>query len=174
MYNDPPDDEFFYLPDEIESIVGEFQVNNEPYFRWGQWVEISNILSGLGKHNDYAGTKFPLVYLPFVWEEDKQDNLVFNTIDFDLYLITSTQKNYKSSERLTNSFKNTLVPYYNSLITEMLDNKWFYNTDRIINHTVKYLPYLGHEEENQNKLNQVVDAIYLSFKNVQIANLKRY
>lgn len=181
VFNYQPSEETFYIPDEMSSIVTSIQGIDEdeddygqPYFRWGYWKEIVDILDELSRHASSTIAKFPMVYLSLLYKAKKLNNKVTNFIDFDLFIIAESERDYSSTERLTTIFKGIIEPIYDDLITAILDNKWFRNSERIIEHEETNIFKAGAEDTNQNKLNQIIDAKHLSFINTEITNLKNY
>ena len=174
-YNFPLADEEFNLKTVMDTINTSIQSSTiTSYFRPGYWKEIAQVLNELSSHEDYAGTKFPMICLSEFYKLNKTDAQTTNSVDFTLFLLTDSETNYSSQQRDNISFDGILLPVYNALITGILDNKWFRNENREIIHSFEKLPYMGSEGVNQNKLNEVVDAIQLDFTDTKILNLKKY
>lgn len=174
MYNAKLPDETFYLPDEISDIVTEIQTGGKPYFRWGYWKEIVDIVTELSMNEVSTTEIFPMVCLSLLYKANEQDNLVSTPNDFDIYIIDQSDPEYSSDQRLTNVIKATIEPIYNDFATAMLDNKWFRNAERVLKCSNENIFKLGTEENNKNKLNLIVDAKRLSFRGTEIINLKNY
>ena len=173
-FNQISEDETFYLPDVISGIVTSIQTDSKPYFRWGYWKEIVDIMNELSKHQTSTVAMFPMVYLSLLYEADKLNNRVTNAVDFDLFIIAESKREYSSTERLTTIFKGIIDPIYDNLITAFLNNKWFGQKKRELPHREINIFKAGAEDINKNKLDQIIDAKHLSFKNIEIINLKIY
>ena len=161
----------FYLPDVIEDIVNTMSKDIEVYYRFGHWIEIANILQELGQHRNYENTKFPLFYIPVGHKTNILD-ATLNEVTFSLYIISGSEIKYSSKERLDHIMKTVLMPIYNLWKIKLIDNVWFRTKNYIeIPHDEEKLYYLGAKDSNQNRLNQVCDAIYLNYNNIKINKL---
>lgn len=173
-FNKISQDETFYLPDVISGIVTSIQTDNAPYFRWGYWKEIVDILDELGRNESSTVSRFPMIYLSLLYKAKKLNARQTISVDFDLFIITDSLRKYSSSERLTNTFKLVIEPIYDDFMTSLLNNRWFFNQNRTIEHDEENIFKVGADTDNKNKMNQIIDAKHLSFKNTQILNLKNY
>jgi len=171
-FNNISQNTIFYPTDVISALVTAIQIgdspNNVPKFYSGYWLEIANNLQVLSKYSS-VGRKFPAILMIIPTIKFKNVSFSpFNELSFDMYIIDESSKSYTSDERLSNVFKNSLYPIYNSFMAEMQKSNWFWNNKGEIEHDHEDLYYLGASDKNQNKLNLIVDAIYLSFKNINV------
>jgi len=171
-FNNISQDTIFYPTDVISALVTSIQTgdspNNIPKFYSGHWLEIANNLQVLSQYS-VVGKKFPAILLILPTIKFKEVSFSpFNELSFDMYIIDESDRKYTSDERLSNVFKTSLYPIYNSFMAKMEVSNWFWNNKQEIEHDHEDLYYLGAEDTKQNKLNLIVDAIYLSFKNINV------
>jgi hypothetical protein len=158
----------FYLPDFIDEITTSIQTGGVPVFRTGYWNELKTINQRIGKVN---GTKYPIVYLPMNFSYDYKSFSSDFGVDFQLYLIHSSSQNYSTEDRLDNIVKITLEPIYDLLMTALKKSKWLIKDFEEIDHKKEYLFYDVNQGEEQNQLCDIVEAIHLTFSNLQFKNL---
>lgn len=140
--------------------------SNKPYFYYGKDVEAANYLSYLEKSNTFKLQKFPLIYLTLDINENR-DTIIKTIPSLKLYLITESQQNYTNIERL-NVYKTVLIPLYEDIIENIQNNFYFVLDNKNIEHQYVERFFLGSESQNQNILNQVCEAIELTFNNLRI------
>lgn len=161
----------FYLPDVVETWVNAIQSGGAPVFRTGYWSELREINAGLGRIN--SGVRYPIVYLPINYRMNYLNQSSDFKVTFELYLIHSSEKNYSTDQRLDNVIKTTLEPIYADLINEIRDTDWTGETLRVPDHEKEYITFNVEQGEKQNQLNEVVEAIHLSFS-INFTNLNNY
>jgi len=167
----------FFLPDVIKDIVASIQEDNSPYFRFGNWKEISNILELLGSDKSTEATKYPLIYLSLDNTQEVLNNEE-NTVSFEIFIIGESADTYIASERLENVIKAILQPIYKDFIEALKNNKWFYTAGGYVPgitsgvpHTKKELYKVDSSNKDRNETTQYTDAIYLTFNNITIKKL---
>lgn len=160
-YNHNKEYTTFIPADNISEIVTSIQTNSLPRFDYGNNAEI------IANLKELTIGKYPLILLPL--PTIKCRKLAFDTVDnfdFDIYIIAETESTYSASQN-KDIFENDLYPIYSNFITAMQANKWFRSELRDIEHDQQDLYSLGYDK-NSNELNDFVNAIYLSFKNINI------
>ena len=168
-YNKPIAKAKFYLPDWIDARVTAIQSNSLPIFRVGYWNELREINSNVSRA---TSNKYPIVYLPVNFTYNFLNSSSFFEANFELYIITSSNKNYSYDSRLDSVIKTTLEPIYTDLIEEIRDNEYLKRNDRVINHEKEYLTFDKGQSQNQNQLNEVIEAIHLTFNSFEFNNLQ--
>ena len=72
---------------------------------------------------------------------------------------------------MDNYIKTVLNPIYIAFMDEIKDNKWVYNSyPRYPNHSRKNIPFDQSQKEEQNQLNEVVEAIQITFNPMTFIN----
>ena len=157
-----------YFPDIIQAEVEAIQSDSLPRFDYGYWQEQSNRVSISGYDWQNAKT-FPLIFLPVNYPEDfPEEPSYYSEVDFSLYILTTTKKNYKSSQRFEDVMKTTLYPIYENLINQMMLSLNFDKQGKRFIPHVKNDLYYFEAEINENKLNTPVEALRLDFSNLKI------
>jgi len=159
----------FYLPEWISERVTAIQKNGFPIFRTGYWSELREINNNI---NRSIKSKYPIIYLPLNFKYNYNNDTPFFTVPFEIYIITKSERDYDFDTRLDSIIKTILEPIYTDFLTEIKYDKWVKNENNtIISHEKKYISYDKGQAENQNQLNEVVEAIYLIF-NLEFNNLE--
>lgn len=167
-YNHNKEYSTFIPADVIYEIVATFHEEQGegtgiylPRFDYGNNAEI------IANLKDLKTGRYPLILLPL--PTIKCRKLSFDTVnnfDFDIYIITETNPKYSAAKN-KDIFENELYPIYVNFYNALKANKWFRNELRDIEHDQQDLYCLGYEK-NSNEINDFVNAIYLSFKNINV------
>lgn len=137
---------------------------------YGYVKELNETLIQMSKSPEMYDKRFPLVWLmqPFTIEEQP---LVYGSVgELRMYIMTGTQKGYKSYQRQAQVFDPVLYPIRNELVRQMkgrnelstYPSRWEYS----------FTDYYYWGEDAQNVLNDIVDTIEVRFRNVFIKNNK--
>lgn len=157
-----------YFPDIMEAIVTSIQTDSLPRFSYGYWLEEQNKLS-VKSLNWQNSITYPFIFMPVDYDEDfGAEPIYYSSNDFILYIVGKSKINYKSEERFENVLKAILYPIYQNLMQAMIDSLSFDKEGkRFIAHEKKDLYY--HEAAiNENKLNQPIEVIRLTFSDLKI------
>lgn len=148
----------------IQSIVE--RISPEPRFMFGNWVEISNNLSLLDNDKDNDGTKYPLIVMNNDFEEKQGEEIgVYSQFEANFYLITEANADDDSTTRLSTTYTDVLYPLKDKFIKVLFQSPllvWdleFLPNEKVLPCTIKNLYYLSNENKQQNKLNDIVDAM---------------
>lgn len=158
------------LSEILESLVSGIDVSDISnvdtlHFDFGNYIEIANKLSLKNRNNQ----KYPLFALILDVEENESENLtVYKSFNFRMVIAYHTVKNYTSKQRRDNIFKPILQPLYRKLINAFIDSTSFNIANGYIEHTKYDRYFLGTSAENQNRLNDYVDAIEIEIRNLEI------
>lgn len=139
-----------------------------PYYQFGALIEIMATVEQKMRIPAKRGTTFPMVALQTDFLESGVPEYDVNIPSIKVFIITNTKKEYKASQRLTNTFNATLIPIYEALIQEMLTSnliEWSYEDHDIIRHYFWGTEGIsGHEK---NRFDNYIDAIEIRFKNIK-------
>lgn len=149
--------------DEVcDSIRAVYDVSGgkKPYYLFGHPLEIMKILSEKSANSTLKFEKYPLIVL--FQDFTESITLEGRDVPLNIAIITETRADYYAVDRYDHTFKDTLYPLWDLLISHMkrsayIDNKMDFiydKTDR---------PYWG--KNNANLFNDFIDAI-------EITNLK--
>jgi hypothetical protein len=169
-----------YIVDVFDDIVAavraEYDTTNnlEPYYIYGHPREIANRLALKDQDSVDKFRKFPLIVLIVDVEEShgNDDTRIDYTTSPTLLIVTNTQPTYTSEERYDNTFKPTLYPIYELLVSKMNESPSLHtqSTDDIIYTKIDRL-FWGSATVNGNEgliFNDFLDAIELNFSDLNI------
>lgn len=141
----------------------------KPVYEFGTYLELTKV-SALKDDNKL--TKYPLVWL--VWEatESKRtwDNKNKYSLSPRLFICTSTNSDWSSVRRYSESFEKVLFPIWELIKEEMANNE---NIDLFssLNFEEQDHLYWGESigiEKSKNKLFDTLDAFEVNFKKLEI------
>lgn len=147
-------------------------MDSAPAFSFGYWPEVRQdlMLKGRDKTND--GTKYPLIVMGTDFEE-KRGYTYLAEINPKFYLIAESKQNYSTPERIDNVYVPMLYPLYEEFIEALKGSSRVHpgNGGKEFIHTKRDLFYMGFAKEgaNQNQLNDILDAVELSFPSIIIS-----
>lgn len=163
--NQPP----YIVTDVFTAIVARISLalNTPVYSYFGYVNELNESLQQLSESPAKFDKKFPLIWLaePFTVSSDAIG--VYGKInELRMFIMTGSEKNFKSWERQELRFKPILYPIQYELFKQMDKVKEFagYKADQNFAITNRY--YWG--ENQQSVLNDVVDTIEVKFTNIKI------
>lgn len=150
----------------ISSIdVDDISLVDNVYFDFGNYIELANKLSKKNR----VSLKYPLFALILdVSENEVENSQIYKSYSFNMIIAYHTEKNYSSLERRDNIFKPILQPLYKKLMYAIKTSRYFNITNNFIDHTKYDRYFLGTESNNQNRLNDYVDAIEIEFRNLEL------
>lgn len=160
----------------VTAVRAAYDLTNglEPYYIYGHPREIANRLSLKNKSGTLKYQKYPLVALLQDFQESHGDTLVTDySLSFTVIIVVSTNKNYTSEERYTNTFKPILYPIYELLIKEIDLSEYLLTVDEgLVEHTKTDRLFWGAEGIYSNDgliFNDNLDAIEINFTNIQVS-----
>jgi hypothetical protein len=146
----------------------------EPYYMYGHYVEVANVLRLKDDDPTEKDKKFPLIYLVTDFSEDHSDEVNIDyTVSPTILIICSTDKDYLAEDRYENKFKPILYPYYEILKLKMDKAPGLITVSQNqIEHTKTDRLFWGVSSENGNTsliFNEYNDAIELNFNDITVA-----
>lgn len=172
-----------YIVDIIGSIVDDVRADytppsgyNEsaPFYMYGHPLEIIQTLSQKDKHSTLKYQKYPLIALFQDFEERKGASQAVNSdVSLNIVIAVNTDKNYRSDQRYTNTFKTILYPLYNLFLEKIAASNHFGVTEGNISHTKTDRVYWGKQGlygNEGNIFNDYLDAIELTNLELSIFN----
>ncbi|MCP4762029.1 MAG: hypothetical protein GY870_09610, partial [archaeon] len=117
--------------------------------------------------NKKVDEKFDLIWLlnhsPESYETEIND--IYKTVDYVLIFVTDSKRKYTSIERLTNSFKARLNPLFQLFIETLKESDYvLFNPGEEIGGNLTPYYFYGHEQKNENVVNEITDALEFSNK----------
>lgn len=162
MMNDPE----YILTDEMATIVadtksvlddpaGTFPVLN---YQYGFIEELNETLKQMEANPDAFNKKYPLIWLAEPFTIKRGIAGIFGTTEVDVFIINTTTKTWKASERMTNNYIPVLLPIYRELMNQLIKSTVFdiTNIDKLP-HTVTKGYYWG--DAQKTVLNDAVDCL---------------
>lgn len=142
----------------IRIIKGICEKLNVPFYV-GDWKEICVSLNLKSKLKQSG--KYPFVVLSKRYTPIYQQPYIVEGIE--LYIVTQTKQNITTQQRDETVYTETLYPLYESIIGEIEGHRSVITSTsdylgRLV-HDVQNLYYFSTEGAEQNKLNDIVDAI---------------
>jgi hypothetical protein len=157
----------------FENIVDSLTINQysntatKVNYKFGYWPVIAQELQSEGRSKSMAGMRYPLIMLNADFDEQVIDYRKVR-INPTFYIITQTRANYSIDQRLELVYKPVLYKIYKSFITAIRKSKKFWLFGHEFPHTRKDLFYLQNLAADQNKINDIIDAIELKFTNLDL------
>jgi len=161
----------------VDLVKADTDLPKITQFIYGYWFNATNELVSSGRSSKLKEiSKYPLIFVHADFKEKRGESLdVLAEINPKIYIFAETDANYEMSDRLSEIFSKILYPTYNILIEKMQTCNYFkldYSKNKYpdIQHEKKDLYYISSEGDNQNQLNECVDAIELYFPKLFIKN----
>lgn len=158
----------------ITEIIGECVANlrttptGAPYYLFEKWKGAANDLTYKEISNTYRLKKFPLIFM--LLDIDEIRNEVYFETRFKLFFITESKQDANADWRYNNIFKPVLIPLYNSFVNELILHKNLIIDTNYPKHTYVERYFLGIVDKQQNRVNQIVEAIETDFT-LKVKNL---
>jgi hypothetical protein len=152
----------------IESIFSDIvkTINPSTRFIFGNWIEISNNLALLELDKSNDGLKYPIIVMHNDFDEVDEDKVTCTNIEPTFYIITEAINDETSAVRLSTTYANVIYPLWDKFKFALFDSNLLVWDNENNLETEKYLPctrknlyYLTNETKEQNKLNDIVDAM---------------
>lgn len=139
-------------------------------YQFGYWPEIASNLKNLGRDQTLAAARYPFVMVSagYVENKDPEDRNVLSEADLSVYIVGRSSKGLSTLERETQIYDAVLYPIYLRLFEHLKKSPYVLTDFGHIEHTCQNLYYLQNMAENQNQLNDFVDAIEIQIKNFKI------
>lgn len=142
------------------------------YYLHGHPQDIALILTEKTKSQEYQYKKYPLICLIQDFEEQiKVNDHFYNIPNCTILIVCETKSEYHAAERYVNSFKPTLYPIYEELISVIENSSETSPTMEDIDYTKidrVYWGKVGIQGNDGLLFNDKLDAIELRFTNLQI------
>ena len=143
----------YLVSNEISSICKDIGVN----FKFASITESANALSGELRVPYLADKVYPALIVSILVDEDS-DNDQRHKFKFKLkgWLVTMTDQNYTTDERLTKVYQTELYPLFDALknkLQKSINIISYYGFKKIKSKNIYY------RKENGTQLNEAVDAI---------------
>lgn len=166
--------------DVLRSVVGIVQVDRtrpkQIAYYCGYWNGIETEISTGGRATKMTeADKFPLIFVHAQFDQKKGEAFdILAEINPKIYIIERTKTEYKFQDKIDKVFDETLEPIQNLLIAKMQSSGYFKldgkNKYPLIQYTRRDLHFDNSDEADQNRLNDYVEAIELSFTKLQVYN----
>lgn len=159
--------------DIIENVVTNTAADygSPVYYEHGHPTEIVNTLQEKTQNDSEKFQKFPLIALLEDFETDPAVG-VFKTIaKLNILIITDTDKDYKASNRYTESFDKVLTPVYNLFMENLKKQRGVHVEHNNIPVNTIYHLYWGKKGlygTDGNVFNDHIDAIEIKNMNLKI------
>lgn len=133
-------------------------------YQKGHKIELIERLLQMGKAQDFAAQKYPLVYLVQDFDERRgRDTGIYAEAQLSIIIAHHTQKTHLVDDRYAKVFKPVLYPIYYELLNQLSKHKLIANADpEAIEHTKTDRLYWGKQSAGGNDglaLTDVLDAI---------------
>lgn len=136
-----------YVEDIIKDVVADVStelgyttvdpLTTKPlYYTYGPVSEILDKLIAMSKYEDARAPKYPMVALVMdVPHKGVSNSDIYAEVNLNIVIATVTRQEYISEDRLTNVFKTILMPIYEELLNQLVQDRRFnIQDDRIIPH----------------------------------------
>lgn len=166
----------YIFTDEMAIVVeaARVQLNTEEpglwpvlNYQYGYVEELNETLKQFEDDPSKFDKKFPLVWVAEPFVTTRGDASIFGVVEPDIFIIHTTDKNWKAAERMTNNYKPVLFPIYRQLLTEIVKSVVFsHQSPEAIPHKVTKGYYWG--EAQKTVLNDAVDCLKISALKLRI------
>ena len=148
-------------------------IPSKPLVKIGYWKEVSSDLALMGLDKDNDGKKFPLIIVNINATYEAGSTLQIESFkNIKFYLIEESDQLTGTIERLSATFESTLFPLRDEMLKFMKRSGKFNmmqkNNLLQFERTEQLIPYINGESKDQNKLNEIVDCIEITFKELHI------
>lgn len=156
-----------YFVDVFTDIMSNVQANYDtvndpvetPYAAYGHMIQVIQMLTVKGKHDDYKFKMYPLVVLLMDFEE-RPGGFAYEYIISPRFLILhNSKREYKPADRYTNIFKTVLYPIYRLLLEEIAANPMIHQSFVDELEVTKYDRVFWGSEKAATQLNNYLDGI---------------
>lgn len=164
-------DIFDEMMDNIQSEYDTINVPVEtPYGMYGSRHEICQLLTEKDESQTWKFKKYPLIILYSGQDEERGTSPLYDFEVSPLFsIVTDSSRNFRESDRYTNSVKPILDPIYELLLDEISKNPYLWQSyPEEIEHTYK----VWNGNPSDNKEAGLMFNDYLDGIDIQITNLR--
>lgn len=163
----------YILTDEMELIVESARAALDLpslNYQYGYIEELNITLQEYEQDRQKFDVKFPLVWLAEPYTMDcGGDTSIYGSANIDLFLIASTDINWKAAERMANNYKPLLHPLANEILRQLSISEVFnHQVVEQIKRKITKGYYWGTGQ--QAVLNDSVDCLKLSITPLRVNN----
>jgi hypothetical protein len=142
----------------------------KPYYSFEKWRGEANKLNVQALSAKFVNQKFPRVFLLLNAQPRINGNTIYESFDsLSIYIMEKTLPNKNAQWRLDNIFKPTLFKLVNIFKHQLECSREFIENEDFA-YAQEDLFFMGTEDQNQNKLNQYVEAVRIDINNLTIYN----
>jgi len=160
----------YILTDEMATIVEAVKTAlelSELNYQYGFVNELNETLKQYETDPTKFYKKFPLVWVEEPYDTVRGNAAWYGTVNPNIYIINSTDKTWKASERMENNYKPVLLPIYMELLEQIVISPVFSEqAAELIEHKVTNGYYWG--EDQKSVLNDAVDCIKIGSLKLRI------
>lgn len=128
-------------------------------------IEFENTMAQMAQNPTYKGIRFPLIYLPQDFKEERNTKGYDAICDLTFFLITDTRPDFSADDRYTYSFTNYLYNFYDLFLKVLSDYKGIdleYDDTTEPKHTKTDRLFWGTDRDLANKISEFIDAIEIN------------
>ncbi|MHA2364723.1 MAG: InlB B-repeat-containing protein [Candidatus Hodarchaeales archaeon] len=131
-----------------------------PYFMDEKQIKAANILTGKEKQK----LKYPLFLLERPYTDNRDNQMIGYSVDFNLHILIDTEAEYDSNDRVDINFDPIIYPLYVDFINELTKHRDIleHNPNKI-NHTKGDLMYIG-----GNPFPDKMDGATIAFTDLEV------
>jgi len=161
----------YILTDEMETVVTAVKADLQlPVlnYQYGYVEELIQTLKQMEASPGQFDSKYPLVWVAEPYIMDRTDPSVYGIAECDVFIINTSQKDWKAKERMQYNFKPVIIPIYLSILQQIPANPAFSHTDGMVpKHRTVNRYYFS--EQGKTILTDVVDCRKISGLKLRIA-----
>lgn len=132
-------------------------------YQYGYVEELNETLKQYEADPTKYNQKFPLVWLAEPYDLERGKAGIYGTYTIDLFIINTTDKTWKATERMAQNYKPILLPIYREWLSQIVLSTVFAEQNvEVIQHRVTKGYYWGIQQ--QSVLNDAVDCLKISAK----------
>jgi hypothetical protein len=138
-------------------------------YQFGYVMELNETLKQYEADPSKFDKKFPLVWLAEPYSIIRGQKNIYGIADVDLFIINTTNKEWKATERMDNNYKPVIFPIYRQLLQEIVNSPVFDKISQAdMQHSITKGYYWG--EAQQSVLNDAVDCLKIGSLKLRINN----
>lgn len=137
-------------------------------YQYGYVEELNSTLKAYEKDPANFDKKFPLIWLAEPYDIARGEEGIFGTAEAEIFIFTGTDKNYKASERMANTYNPVLFPIYRELLNQVVISTVFQHTTV---ESIKHKVRKGYYWDTEQKIfNDAIDCLKISGIGLRIHN----
>ena len=141
-------------------------MSSAPTWEFGDWVEISNDIVQ-GAYSEKTTSPYPMIIMHSNYSEQRSQSMgVDSEFTTTFYLVAESQQGYSTQDRIDNVFEPVLFPLHDEFLTALYKSPLLsFDMEQCprgalsMERTTQNLYFLTNEGTDQNKINDVVDAL---------------